>query len=91
MARTQNYWSKTSFQYTSKQQVGTTFDAILIEMREGYVSVRISGENAKKLFENESGAHQWHRVPPNEARGRTHTSVVKIAVMEIKPEYVKKK
>lgn len=31
----------------------------------------------------ESGAHQWHRIPPTEARGRTHTSVVSVAVLEI--------
>ena len=54
-------------------------------MRDGYVSVRISGENAKKLFEKEGGAHQWHRCPPTENRGRIHTSVVKVSVMEIKP------
>ena len=71
--------------YILKLQVGSVFDAILIEMREGYASVRISGENAKKLFENEGGAHQWHRCPPNEHRGRTHTSVVKVAVLDIKP------
>jgi peptide chain release factor 1 len=72
-------------EFTSKQRVGTAFDAILIEMREGYASVRISGENAKQIFGNESGAHQWHRCPPTENRGRIHTSVVKVAVMNIKP------
>jgi peptide chain release factor 1 len=71
--------------YTLKPQVGVVFDAILIEMREGYASVRISGKNAKQIFGNESGAHQWHRCPPTENRGRIHTSVVKVAVTNIQP------
>jgi len=29
------------------------------------------------------GAHQWHRIPPTETRGRVHTSVVMVAVLEL--------
>jgi len=35
---------------------------------------------------SESGGHRWQRVPPNERRGRTHTSTVTVAVLEILPE-----
>lgn len=61
------------------------FDSIITDCRNGYVSIRIEGENAKKIFEKESGAHQYHRVPPTENRGRVHTSVVKVSVLEIQP------
>ena len=46
--------------------------------------MRIQGKRVRTIFENESGAHQWHRIPPTENRGRTHTSVVKVAVLSIK-------
>jgi len=39
------------------------------------------GKNAKELFLNESGGHRWQRVPPNEKRGRVHTSTVTVAVL----------
>lgn len=61
------------------------FDVTIIDYQHGYVSLRIEGENSKKIFENESGTHQWHRIPPTENRGRVHTSVVKVAVLEIQP------
>ena len=85
MEKTQNYWYKTNWECIWKPQVGVLFDAILIAVGSGYASVRITGENAKKIFEKESGAHQWHRCPPTENRGRTHTSVVKVAVLDIQP------
>ena len=30
----------------------------------------------------EPGGHRWQRVPPNEKRGRTHTSTVTVAVID---------
>lgn len=36
---------------------------------------------AKTSFRNEAGGHRWQRVPPNEKRGRVHTSTVTVAVL----------
>lgn len=42
----------------------------------------MTGVGAKRLFANESGGHRWQRVPPNEKRGRVHTSTVTVAVLD---------
>jgi peptide chain release factor 1 len=34
------------------------------------------------MFAHEAGGHRWQRVPPNEKRGRVHTSTVTVAVLE---------
>lgn len=40
------------------------------------------GKDAKLLV-NEAGGHRWQRVPPNEKRGRVHTSTVTVAVLDV--------
>jgi peptide chain release factor 1 len=42
---------------------------------------RVVGPGAVALFGNEGGGHRWQRVPPNEHRGRIHTSTVTVAVL----------
>jgi peptide chain release factor 1 len=54
---------------------------VLLEERAGFVALRISGRGAKKLVETEPGGHRWQRIPPNEKRGRVHTSTVTVAVL----------
>lgn len=56
------------------------FDATLIEYHDGFVSINIVGNKAFDIFRNESGTHQWHRVPPTERGDRTHTSVISVAI-----------
>ncbi len=41
----------------------------------------MSGRGAERAFAHESGGHRWQRVPPNEKRGRVHTSTVTVVVM----------
>lgn len=41
----------------------------------------MSGRGAEQVFAHESGGHRWQRVPPNEKRGRVHTSTVTVVVM----------
>jgi peptide chain release factor 1 len=43
--------------------------------------LRVSGARASETFAHESGGHRWQRVPPNEKRGRVHTSTVTVAVL----------
>ena len=47
----------------------------------GLISIWIAGEKAKDYFKNESGSHQWCRVPPTERSGRVHTSTITVAVL----------
>ncbi len=41
----------------------------------------MSGKRAEALFRHEPGGHRYQRVPPNEKRGRVHTSTITVAVM----------
>jgi peptide chain release factor 1 len=52
----------------------------------GHVIIKISGKNAWKKFENESGKHVVQRVPPTEHRGRRQTSYLTVVVMPLPPE-----
>ena len=44
--------------------------------------LRASGRGAREVFADEAGGHRWQRVPPNEKRGRVHTSTVTVAVLD---------
>jgi peptide chain release factor 1 len=46
----------------------------------------VRGAGALGAFSRESGGHRFQRVPPNEKRGRVHTSTVTVAVMPEAPE-----
>lgn len=41
----------------------------------------MSGRGAAELFATEAGGHRWQRIPPNERRGRVHSSTITIAVL----------
>jgi peptide chain release factor 1 len=56
-----------------------------VEERPGILVFRVEGPHAAELFANESGGHRWQRVPPNDKRGRVHTSTITVAVL---PELV---
>jgi peptide chain release factor 1 len=43
----------------------------------------VSGKGVTEAFSHEGGGHRWQRVPPNEKRGRTHTSTVTVAVLSV--------
>jgi peptide chain release factor 1 len=58
------------------------FEVEVIDQRPGIATVAVTGPGAKQLFANESGGHRWQRVPPNEKRGRVHTSTVTVAVLD---------
>ena len=39
-----------------------------------------------RAFRNEAGGHRFQRVPPNEKRGRVHTSTITVAILSIPTE-----
>lgn len=41
----------------------------------------MTGRGAAAAFEEEAGGHRWQRIPPNEKRGRVHTSTITVAVL----------
>jgi len=59
----------------------TVFSLEVLEERHGLRVLRVSGPRAEALFRDEAGGHRWQRVPPNEKRGRVHTSTITVAVL----------
>lgn len=53
----------------------------VVERLPSMLTLRVSGKGVRRLFANEAGGHRWQRVPPNEKRGRVHTSTVTVAVL----------
>ena len=49
-------------------------------------SLKITGDKCWEHFRHESGKHVVQRVPPTESRGRRHTSIVSVAVLNLKPQ-----
>ncbi len=44
-------------------------------------AIKITGEGAFKLFQNETGVHRVQRIPQTERKGRIHTSTCVIVVL----------
>jgi peptide chain release factor 1 len=57
------------------------FDIVIIDEHPGAIIFRASGKNVAQVFQHEAGGHRWQRIPPNEKRGRVHTSTVTVAVL----------
>ena len=47
----------------------------------GILVLRVHGRGAEEAFQDEGGGHRWQRVPPNDKRGRVHTSTITVAVL----------
>ena len=62
-------------------EAGGVFDVELVDSRPGLCVLRISGKRAVETYANEAGGHRWQRIPPNEKRGRVHTSTITVALL----------
>jgi peptide chain release factor 1 len=78
---TPNCWWLSSSRSTAGSRLSTAFDLTVLEVRPGFLLAEAKGEDAADLFTMEAGGHRWQRVPPNEKRGRVHTSTVTVAVL----------
>lgn len=54
----------------------------MIDERPGFLCFTAKGSGAARWFRHEAGGHRWQRVPPNEKRGRVHSSTVTVVVLE---------
>lgn len=43
--------------------------------------IRATGARVQECFGEEAGGHRWQRIPPNEKRGRVHTSTITVVVL----------
>jgi peptide chain release factor 1 len=71
---------------TASWGLGGDFDLELVEQRSGLSILRVSGKGAVETFKDEPGGHRWQRIPPNEKRGRVHTSTVTVAILPEPPD-----
>lgn len=69
-------------QYTKRLRRGNIFSLEVFSLRPGYIGFYASGKNARKVFKHEPGGHRVQRCPPNEKRGRIHTSTITVSVLE---------
>lgn len=77
-----SYWSRNNSRSTCASASGGGFDLEVIEQRAGFVVLRAVGKGAAALFAGEAGGHRWQRIPPNEKRGRVHSSTITVAVLD---------
>lgn len=59
------------------------FKQEVLDSRFGFISIKISGKDVFKSFQNETGKHVVQRVPPTETKGRRQTSVISVAVLPL--------
>jgi len=81
VATTPSCSSRSSSASTRASHYGGGFSLELAEVRPGLLIFRALGDLATEVFRHEAGGHRWQRVPPNEKRGRVHTSTVTVAVL----------
>jgi peptide chain release factor 1 len=74
-------WSASSSPSTRSLPPGAGFSLELIDERPALLLFRVCGAAAAEAFRHEAGGHRWQRVPPNERRGRVHTSTITVAVL----------
>jgi peptide chain release factor 1 len=72
---------RSSSRFISAWALGAVFDLEILVRRSGLVVFRAAGVRAAELFLDEAGGHRWQRVPPNDKRGRVHTSTITVAVL----------
>lgn len=60
---------------------GGVFSLEIVDQRPGLLVFQATGKTAEATFGNEAGGHRFQRIPPNEKRGRVHTSTVTVAVL----------
>lgn len=55
----------------------------LLYADEGSCTLGVNCPGAYNLFKNESGKHCVQRIPPTESKGRRHTSIITVSVLNI--------
>jgi peptide chain release factor 1 len=81
VARTRRTWCASSSASTSVSAPATVFSCDIIDDRSSIISLQVTGPKADEIFKDEAGGHRWQRIPPNEKRGRVHTSTITVAVL----------
>jgi peptide chain release factor 1 len=66
---------------------GGVFEFVILHSVPGLTIIQAAGAGVEAAFGSEAGGHRWQRIPPNEKRGRVHTSTITVVVLwEIKQQ-----
>ena len=66
-----------------KTAKNNNIDWLIVEEKQGFVNLWLTGHKVKEIFKNEVGNHRWQRVPPTERKGRVHTSSITVAILDV--------
>lgn len=58
------------------------FVSKLIKDTKKEICIEVKGHDAFKAFSKECGVHRVQRIPPTEAKGRVHTSIINVVVLK---------
>lgn len=58
------------------------FVSKLVKETKKEICIEIKGNDVFKSFHKESGVHRVQRIPPTEAKGRVHTSIINVVVLK---------
>lgn len=76
------------FDIYTKVMQKNNFEYSVDSKRYGYISIWLKSEKAFNFFKNEVGGHRWQRIPPTEHKGRVHTSIILVSILEYTDENV---
>lgn len=57
-----------------------------LQTSDGHVLIKFKGKNVWDAFKDEGGKHVVQRIPPTEKAGRKQTSIISVAVLELRPK-----
>lgn len=57
------------------------FVSKLVKETKKEICIEVKGKDVFKAFSKESGIHRVQRIPPTESKGRVHTSIINVVVL----------
>lgn len=83
---TPRLWCGSRCLCTRRLRGGVGFDVAIVDEWDGMMVLYVAGAAAWDLLRHESGGHRWQRIPPNERKGKVHSSTVTVAVFPDRPK-----
>lgn len=65
----------------AKYSSSLNFVSKLVKETTKEICIEVEGKDASKYFSKESGVHRVQRIPPTEAKGRVHTSIINVVIL----------
>jgi peptide chain release factor 1 len=69
-----------------KHAINNNLTIVSVSESNKQMEIIVSGKEPKKFFYKESGTHRIQRIPPTENKGRVHTSILNVVILEKQEE-----